>query len=111
MVELLSRLNPGDLTAVLTVTVMVALGIVAVVARLIADGVRRHHERELATSLVLEMLDRGMTADDIVRVLSAAGLEDRGDELASLRNRVRQKLGRALPAATVAPPKAEPKGE
>jgi len=92
MVEILSRLGGGQLADVLTLTVLVGLGLVMGVVITVATLIAQYHERQLATSLILEMLDRGMSAEDIVRVLSAAGLKGRQEKLASLRQRLRQRL-------------------
>jgi hypothetical protein len=104
MLDLLSKMRSEDLATTLIAIVAVSAVVVGVLIRLIVYSVRRYRERQLATTLILEMLDRGMTADDIVRVLSAAGLEDRGEEVMSLRERLRQRLGRS----TSTPAKATP---
>jgi Mg/Co/Ni transporter MgtE len=106
MLELFSRLSPADLAVVLTVVPVIGLGLLFIVLVAVAKLIARYHERQLATSLILEMLDRGMSADDIVRVLSAAGLEDRREELLSLRQRLRQKLSRLLSAPAKPSPRA-----
>jgi hypothetical protein len=77
MSELLLRMHPDSLIGILVVTLMFGLPIVASLAYFISQGIRRYHERHLAATLIMEMLERGMSADDVVRVLSAAGLENR----------------------------------
>jgi len=76
----------------------------------VAHHLRRYHERQLVTSLILEMLERGMTTEDIARVLSAADLQDQQDELFAwqqrLGGRLRQKLGRR---SGPEPPSPKPK--
>jgi hypothetical protein len=106
MGELLSRVSSGDLTMLLAMALVIVGPILAVVALFTVKGLWQHRQRQLATSLILEMLDRGMTADDIVHVLAAAGLEDRPDELLARRRRVQAQLGeqQSEPAKTAAGP-------
>ena len=94
MLEVLSKLRSDDLVAVLVVTVLFGSCMLVGAIGIIATAVRRYHARQLATSLILEMLDRGMTADEIVRILTAAGMQDQQDDLSSVRQRLRQKLTR-----------------
>ena len=110
MLELLSKLRSDDLVAVWVVTVLVGSLMVLAAIYFVAHHLRRYHERQLVTSLILEMLDRGMTTDEIVRVLSAADLQDQQDELSAWQQRLggrpRQKLSRRLsPESTNPTPK------
>jgi hypothetical protein len=82
----LSRLDPDNLTAVFTIGMMMCLGLVAVVAGVTAKTIEKYHTRQLAVTLIQDMLDRGMPAEDIVRILSAAGLED-------MRHKMLRKIG------------------
>jgi hypothetical protein len=106
MLELLSKIDPDALAAVIIMTAGLAFAALVGLTSLISVNLRRYHERQLATSLILEMLDRGMTTDDIVRVLSAAGMHDQQEEIFSLRQRLRQKLTRLVgdPAKPAAKP-------
>lgn len=76
MIELLSRLHPSDLAAMLS---MLAIGLLvgaAALTALIIRAVQRYRERQIASSVVLEMLDRGIAPEEIIAVLKAKGLED-----------------------------------
>jgi hypothetical protein len=76
MMELLSRLRPSDLAAVLSILGSgLLVGAVALTA-LIIRAVQKHREHQIASSVVLEMLDRGIAVEEIVAVLKAMGLED-----------------------------------
>ncbi len=76
MIELLSRLTPSDLAMVLCVpAVVLVVGLVALTSQIIR-AVQKHRERQIASSVVLEMLERGIAAEEIVAVLKAMGLED-----------------------------------
>ena len=91
MIELLSRLNPSDLAMVLTVpAVGLVVGVIALAA-LVIRAIQRYREHQIAASVVVEMLERGMTAEDIVAVLKAIGLEE--PQGRRLGGRVRQLLG------------------
>ena len=75
MVELLSRLNPADLTTVLIVlAALIVVGVVGVTAQVIR-AIHRHRERETAAAVVAEMLDRNIAPQEIIAVLKAMGLE------------------------------------
>jgi hypothetical protein len=107
MWEVLSRLSSNDLVAVVIVTIAGGAVLLITLINSISHHWRRHHERQLVTSLILEMLDRGMAVDDIVRVLSAADLQDQQDELFAWQQRLGQRLRQKL-AARVSPKSANP---
>ncbi len=90
MVEILTRLNPADLAEVLTVGLLiVVVGLVALVS--VAIGAfTRFRERQIASTVVLEMLDRGIATEEIIKVLRAMGLERTIDR--RIRARLRQLL-------------------
>jgi hypothetical protein len=76
MFEVLSRLTPGDLAAVLVVVSMiVVVGLVSVIS-VVVTAIQRQREREVAASVVSEMLDRGAAPQDIVAVLKAMGSDE-----------------------------------
>lgn len=76
MVEILSRLSGGDLTVVLLLpTVFLIIGLVLVTGIGI-KGYQHYRERQIASTVVVEMLDHGMTCEEIVAVLKAMGLEE-----------------------------------
>jgi hypothetical protein len=109
MLELLSKLKSDDLVGAYVVTFLVGAVLLVFVVSIVAQHLRRYHERQLVTSLILEMLERGMTTEEIARVLSAADLQDQQDELFAwqqrLGGRLRQKLGRRLAPE---PPRPKP---
>jgi hypothetical protein len=68
MYELLSKIEPGHLIGLVAVAGGLACGIVAIVM-----GIRLEIRRvELASALKQDMLERGMTADEI-RIVMEAG--------------------------------------
>ena len=97
MLELLSRLSPGDLTMVLILpTVALLVGVVALAAMVIR-AVERYREREIAASLVSEMLARDVAPQEIVAILKAMGLD------APQERRIRGRFGRWAAATTQQP--------
>ena len=84
MVELLSRLDGEELmVGIVTIGVLVTVIVVATASIVAATWVRLR-ERQLAASVILEMLDQQMSVDEIERVLKAAGFGDRGTPLSEL---------------------------
>jgi hypothetical protein len=67
MEELLARMNSDDVVAV----VFLVLAFIAGLVVWLSLQWRLHRRTELEASLKHEMLDRGMTADEIERVLHA----------------------------------------
>jgi len=97
MVELLSRLPPGDLTVVLIVpTVGLVVGVVALAA-LVIQAVQRYREREIAASLVSEMLARDLAPQEIISILKAMGLD------MPQERRIRGRFGRWVVTTTQQP--------
>ncbi len=75
MIDVLSRVPPGDLEDVLiVVAVVLAVGLLGL-AGLIILAVQRYREREIAASVVADMLDRGIAPQEIIAVLKAMRLE------------------------------------
>jgi hypothetical protein len=92
MVELLSKVNSGDLAAVLVVVpVVVVLGVLGLVALVIA-AVQRYRDRQIAWAVVTDMLERGIPPAEIIAVLKAMNLQS-PPEL-SAGNRLHQWLGK-----------------
>jgi hypothetical protein len=87
MVELLSRLSPGDLAVVLCVPPVILVVMLVPLTKVVADTWRKYREREMATSIVLEMLVQGMQADEITRVLKAAGMKDDQQHVSALERK------------------------
>lgn len=84
MVEILSWLSPGELPVVLCLGLLAMVVCVIGVARIIARSLRRYWERKLATSLVLEMLNRRMPFEQIRDVILAMDMEDGFDRACKL---------------------------
>lgn len=89
MVELLSRLNGGDLTAVLLVAASLLMATLIALGTSVISAVQRHYGQVIASSVVAQMLDRGAAPQEIVAVLKAMGLETPPDRRRlSLRERL-----------------------
>jgi hypothetical protein len=63
----MSRLNAGDLAGLLFLTVVAVVAIIAIVA----TATYKIHRSRLEDALKRELLDRGMTADEIATVIQA----------------------------------------
>jgi hypothetical protein len=74
-----SRMTGDELTVVLIIGTIAVVGGIVFLTRIIVSAVQRHHGRMVASSVVAEMLDRGMAPQDIVAILKAMGLEDPPD--------------------------------
>jgi hypothetical protein len=103
MWQVLSRLSTADLAMVLTLGIMFGVGGLIAVTMIITQCVRRHYKQQMVTSLILDMLDRGMSADDIVRVLSAVGMQEEADEAASAPQGLQKVLSRLRPKTAKTP--------
>ena len=69
MIEILSDLRGEELVALFF---FAAIGIVFLVCVLVTAW-QKHRDRELAVLIIQDMLDQGMSVDQIERVLEAAG--------------------------------------
>lgn len=85
MVEILSRLSPGELSVVLCLGLLATVVCVIGLARIVVGSLRRYRERKLATSVVLEMLNCRMPFDQIRDVILTMDLEDNLDQVRTLR--------------------------
>jgi hypothetical protein len=72
MVEYLHRFSPGELIAL----VAVAGGLMCGIVTIIAIYLHSSHTAEIAARLKTDMLDRGMSADEIRAVLDAGSQAD-----------------------------------
>jgi hypothetical protein len=70
-----------ELTVVLVIGILFIVGGIVLLTRIIVSAVQRHHGRTIASSVVSEMLARGMSPQDIVAILKAMGLDDPPDRL------------------------------
>lgn len=84
MLEILSRLHGDDIVGLVAVVggFITAITVVCVVAW------ERHRERQLAVTIIEDMLDQGMSVEQIERILKAAGFGGSKTRLHSLRGRV-----------------------
>ena len=87
MVEILSRLPAGELPVVLCLGLLAMVVCVIGLANIVANAWRRYQERKLATSVVLEMLNRQMSFDQIRDVVLAMDMEDSLDRALTLGQR------------------------
>jgi hypothetical protein len=107
MNELISKLNGSDLTVFIFVTVLAVLGAVVAVIALIMYHWRRVHIAEMETALKEQMLAKGMSAADIVQVLtasrdSAVEQYDAGKDFTAVRSELVQSLvEQEMPAADI----------
>ncbi len=67
MEELFSRLASKDITAMVVLSLMLIAGVVV----WLSLQWRLHRRSEMEAALKQQMLDRGMSADEIVRVIQA----------------------------------------
>ena len=88
MVELLSKCNGEELILLVAVAGGLMIGLPIAVTAIVSQCWQRVRERQMATSIVLEMLDLGHPADDIVKVLGAASLEKQTDRVAAAKSRI-----------------------
>ncbi len=65
--EWLPKLNDGDATAVVILLIIALVGIVAILSWM----AYRIHKNRLEDALKRELLDRGMTAEEIATVINA----------------------------------------
>ena len=65
--ELVSRLSPNDAIPLLAILLMATVGVIAIVSALIY----RIHKNRLEVALKRELLDRGMSADEIATIVNA----------------------------------------
>jgi hypothetical protein len=73
----LSDLDPNKRFALITVVVGCATGVVCTVVVFVSGTINSMHRRRLETDMKREMIERGMSADEIAKVIEAAApLED-----------------------------------
>jgi cell division protein FtsL len=73
--DFLSRIDSEELVALAAVVLAILAGIIIAVTSIISTQIRRYRERQLSADLAQDMLDRGMSADEIAQVLRAAAIE------------------------------------
>jgi hypothetical protein len=67
-----SELNAGNKFALIIVGISCATGVICTAVVFISGTINSIHRRRVATDLKREMIERGMTADEIVRIIEAA---------------------------------------
>jgi hypothetical protein len=65
--DLVTRLSPNDVIPLLAISLSAIVGLIAIISALIY----RIHKNRLEVALKRELLDRGMSADEIAMVVSA----------------------------------------
>jgi len=80
MSELLQKLNGEQILGLFTIVVAVIVGGIIAVTAIVTGHCRKARQGELEAALKQEMLQRGMSAEDIVRVVTASrGCSSPGD--------------------------------
>ena len=75
MIDVLSRMSSQDLPTVITISIIFLGGMLTAVTIYAITAFQRHREKDLATTLVLEMLDRGIPPAEIAAILETMGLD------------------------------------
>jgi hypothetical protein len=78
--DFFAGLDSGNKFALLIVGIGCATGVICTVVVFIAGAVNSIHRRRVAADLKREMIERGMTADDIVRIIEAAPPPDDAEQ-------------------------------
>jgi len=79
LVELLSKFDPDEIIGLSAVVLGISAGIIISVTAIICGAVRRYRERQLAADLIHALAERGMSAEEIERVVQASALESPDD--------------------------------
>lgn len=72
MYELVMRIPENDLVGFLCGSLAILCGTTVMLTFILTIGWSRYSQRQLATPLIQEMLDRGMSADEIETIFAAA---------------------------------------
>ncbi|HUT94090.1 MAG TPA: hypothetical protein VMY37_31805, partial [Thermoguttaceae bacterium] len=72
LLELLSKFDPDEIIGLSAVVLGISAGIIISVTAIICGAVRRYRERLLAADLIHSLADRGMSAEEIERVVRAS---------------------------------------
>jgi hypothetical protein len=76
----LSGLDPDKRFALITVVVGCATGVICTIVMFVSSTINSVHRRRLEADLKREMLDRGMSADEIATVIEAASPPEDGTQ-------------------------------
>jgi hypothetical protein len=67
-----SELNPNNRFALLVVMIGCATGVICTVVVFISSTINSIHHRRVEADMKREMIERGMTADEITKIIEAA---------------------------------------
>jgi hypothetical protein len=68
----LSELDPSDRFALVIIIVGCATGVICTLAAVISGTIKSIHHRRVEADMKREMIERGMSADEITKVIEAA---------------------------------------
>ncbi|QDU87363.1 hypothetical protein Pla175_07220 [Pirellulimonas nuda] len=71
--NLLGQLNGSDLVAVVLLSILCVTGVAIVITVVSTLTIKTIHRRSAETQLKREMLDRGFSVDEIVKLIEATG--------------------------------------
>jgi siroheme synthase (precorrin-2 oxidase/ferrochelatase) len=71
LTHLIERSDPGEFFGLMIPLIVVSGGIVIAIVSVVTSHVRDNRKREIEATLKHEMIARGMSADEIERVLAA----------------------------------------
>ena len=89
LTELISKFDPDEFIGLAAVVLGISAGIIISVTAVICGAIRRYRERQLAADLIHSLADRGMSAEEIERLVRASAVGEPQD----LRQLVAQRLG------------------
>ncbi len=71
--QLISKLQPSDIIPVVAMAMVFGTALIGVIAAVIAGTVHRFREQQLRADLIRELVERGLSADEIERLVRATG--------------------------------------
>ncbi len=77
--DLLSKIMPGEIIPLVAITLGISAGIIISLGAIIAGQVRRYRERQIATNLIHDLVERGLSADEIERLVRASAVQSPED--------------------------------
>ena len=76
----LSDLDPNKRFALITVVIGCATGVICTVVVFVSSTINSMHRRRLETDMKREMIERGMSADEIAKVIEATAPPEDGTQ-------------------------------
>jgi hypothetical protein len=73
--ELITKFQPDELIGLVAVVLGIPAGVIFLVTAIVSGHIRRYRERQLAADLIHDLADRGMSAEEIERVVRASAIE------------------------------------